>query len=111
LQGAKVCLVQYILVTFAASLFLRPTTKNLAYVFAFLWCMCQGWMHPQHTTIFVTISPKGKGETEMMGLFLFAVLVLSFIPPLVFSMFNEMRLPVSLGVATLTMYLCWDTLY
>lgn len=102
--SAKTCLVQYILVTLAASFFLRPSTKNLAYLFGFLWGMCQGWMHPQHTTIFVTISPKGKGEVELMGLFLFAASIFGFIPPLVFSIFNEMGLPVWAGMCTLVMY-------
>ncbi|KAL3912894.1 MAG: hypothetical protein SGILL_006709 [Bacillariaceae sp.] len=102
--SAKTCLVQYIVVTIAASLFLRPNTKNLAYLFGFLWGMCQGWMHPQHTTIFVTISPKDKGEVELMGLFLFAASIFGFIPPLVFSVFNEMGLPMWVGVSTLVFY-------
>jgi MFS-type transporter involved in bile tolerance (Atg22 family) len=102
--SAKVCLVLYIVVTLTASLFLRPGKKNLVYIFGFLWGICQGWMHPQHTVIFVTTIPKGKGEVELMGLFLFAASILSSLPSLVFSVLNEASYPMWVGLATLIFY-------
>ena len=63
-------------------------------------------MHPQHTTTFVTITPhqRGKGETELMGLFLFATQILGFLPPLVFTILNEAGYPMWLGLSTLIVY-------
>ena len=41
--SVQICLVMYIMVTALASIFLRAgTSKILAYIFGFLWGMCQG---------------------------------------------------------------------
>jgi hypothetical protein len=52
----------------------------------------------------VTTIPKGKGEVELMGLFLFAASILSFLPSLVFSILNEAGVPMWVGLATLIFY-------
>jgi UMF1 family MFS transporter len=101
--SAQVCLVVYIATTLAASLHLRPESKNFALLYGFLWGICKGWLHPIHTTIFVTISPKGQ-EVEMMGLYFFACQILTFLPPLVFTVLNENGQSMSLGMASLTIY-------
>jgi MFS-type transporter involved in bile tolerance (Atg22 family) len=101
--SAQVCLVVYIVTTLGASLQLRPACQNLALLYGFFWGICKGWLHPIHTTIFVTISPKGQ-EVEMMGLYFFACQILTFLPPLVFTILNENGLSMSLGMASLNIY-------
>eukprot|EP00532_Pseudo-nitzschia_australis_P008789 CAMPEP_0168170200 /NCGR_PEP_ID=MMETSP0139_2-20121125/4049_1 /TAXON_ID=44445 /ORGANISM="Pseudo-nitzschia australis, Strain 10249 10 AB" /LENGTH=571 /DNA_ID=CAMNT_0008087679 /DNA_START=94 /DNA_END=1809 /DNA_ORIENTATION=+ len=106
-KSARVGLMVFTLNTIGAGLFLRPSTKNLMHVFAFVWGICIGWIHPQHTTIFVTISPsrdEGKGSVELMGLFLFSGQVLGFVPPLVFTILNEMGVPMWIGISTIGLY-------
>lgn len=103
--SAQVCLMLYIVVTAAASMVLTLPHKNWVYLFASLWGMCQGWLHPQHTTIFVTITPHDdKQVVELMGVFLFACQILSFLPPLVFTLLNEAGYSMSLGMASLILY-------
>jgi hypothetical protein len=46
----------------------------------------------------------GKGEVELMGLFLFAASILSFLPSLVISVLNEASYPMWVGLATLIFY-------
>ena len=101
--SAQVCLTVYIATTLGASLQLRPASQNLALLYGFFWGICKGWLHPIHTTIFVTISPKGQ-EVEMMGLYFFACQILTFLPPFVFTVLNENGLSMSLGMASLNIY-------
>ena len=102
--SAQVCLAFYIATTLGVSLQLRPaSSQNLALLYGFFWGICKGWLHPIHTTIFVTISPKGQ-EVEMMGLYFFACQILAFLPPLVFTVLNENGLNMSLGMASLNIY-------
>jgi UMF1 family MFS transporter len=103
--SAQACLILYIVVTAAASIVLTLPRKNWVYLFAPLWGICQGWLHPQHTTIFVTITPHDdKQVVELMGVFLFACQILSFLPPLVFTLLNEAGYSMRLGMASLILY-------
>lgn len=101
--SAKMAVVSYMISTTLATLTLRPETKYLAYLYAVMWGISQGWMHPQHTAIFVTITPKGQ-EVELMGLFLFAVQILNFLPPLIFTVLNEAGIDMNWGMASLNIY-------
>jgi UMF1 family MFS transporter len=55
-ESTKLCLMLYTLTTAVACVTLVPDHKNLMYLYGALWGVCQGWIHPQHTTIFVTIT-------------------------------------------------------
>jgi UMF1 family MFS transporter len=101
--SAKAAVAGYMISTTLATLILRPETKNLSYVYAVMWGISQGWMHPQHTAIFVTITPQGQ-EVELMGLYLFAVQILNFLPPLLFTVLNEAGLNMNWGMASLNIY-------
>jgi UMF1 family MFS transporter len=135
-ESTKLCLIVYALNTAAACVTLEPERKNLAYVYGAVWGICQGWIHPQHTTIFVTITVGGgeqqsttssaaagedahhhpstiipssssssqQGVVELMGVFLFACQILSFLPPLVFTALNEAGFSMQWGLASLVVY-------
>ena len=101
--SAKMSLVGYMTVTTVASLTLTRSHKNLAYIYGALWGICQGIMHPQHAASFVTLSPKGQ-EAELMGTFLFACNLLQFLPPLLFTILNEVGIDMNVGMASLVLF-------
>lgn len=103
-RSVQICLIIFTLNTLGAGILLRESTQHWMYGFAFVWGICQGWMHPQHTTIFVTISPKENGAVELMGLFLFSCQILTFIPTFVFTILNEVGVPMWVGILSLAMY-------
>lgn len=104
-RSTQICLILFTTNTLFAGILLRASTqKNWMYGFAFVWGICQGWLHPQHTTIFVTIAPKENGAVELMGLYLFFCQILSFIPPLVFTILNELGVPMWVGISSLALY-------
>lgn len=103
-RSVQICLITFTLNTILAGIFLRASTQQWAYGFAFVWGICQGWLRPQHTTIFVTIIPKENGVVELMGLLLFFRHILSFIPPLVFTILNELGMPMWVGISSLAIY-------
>jgi MFS-type transporter involved in bile tolerance (Atg22 family) len=82
---------------------LRPEHKNRFYIFAVFWGMSIGWMHPQHITAFSSMITSGQ-EAELMGILLFSVICLEWMPPLVFSAFNEAGFPMSWGLASLGIF-------
>mmetsp|Transcript_32673 Transcript_32673/g.48382 ORF Transcript_32673/g.48382 Transcript_32673/m.48382 type:complete len:506 (+) Transcript_32673:158-1675(+) len=101
--SAKLCLLLFIVNTTAASLILTPSNKGFIYLFGIIWGVCSGWMHPQQTTIFVTITPAAD-SMRWMGLFLFACQILSFLPPLLFTIFNEAGWSMQWGMASLNIF-------
>ena len=103
-RSAQLCLSVFTINTLFAGIFLRPSTRYWMYAFAFVWGLCEGWMRPQHMTIFVTIAPMEKGAVELMGLFIFFRNVMVFIPPMLFTILNELGIPMWVGLSSLTMF-------
>jgi len=103
-RSAQLCLITFTINTLLAGAFLRPDTKYWIYGCAFVWGMCEGWMRPQHTTIFVTIAPMKNGALELMGLFIFFRNIMTFFPPMLFSILNEMGIPMWVGISSLGIY-------
>jgi ABC-type transport system involved in multi-copper enzyme maturation permease subunit len=62
-----------------------------------------GWLHPQHTTAFVSIIPRGQ-EAELMGMYLLCGQFFAWLPPMVFTLLNEMGYPMTYGLASLAMF-------
>jgi hypothetical protein len=80
-----------------------PQDKHLAVLFGLCWGCALGWLQPQHTTAYVPIIPRNQ-EAEMIGLYLFAGQILSWLPPTVFTIMNESHVPMSYGLGSLSMY-------
>ena len=74
-----------------------------AYVFAMIWGLAIGWAYPTEKALYVTIIPRGQ-EAELMGCYICACQMLSWLPPLVFSIMNESGLSMRLGLLSLTFY-------
>jgi len=56
-----------------------------------------------HTTGFISIIPKGQ-EAEMMGMFLLCNQILSWSPPLLFTVMNENGFDMAYGLASLNIF-------
>lgn len=104
LISAKLCLVVFIMNTTLAAVLLKgPDHINSMYIFASMWGVCLGWLHPTHSALYITIIPRGS-ESEMMGLYLFSGSVLSFLPPFVFTFLNEIGMSMDIGLASLNLF-------
>jgi MFS-type transporter involved in bile tolerance (Atg22 family) len=104
LRSAKLCLVVFAInTTLAAALLKGPDHVEYMYIFASVWGICLGWLHPTHSALYCTIIPRGS-ESEMMGLYLFSGSVLSFLPPLVFTFLNEIGMSMAIGLASLNLF-------
>jgi hypothetical protein len=67
------------------------------------WGVAIGWVYPTEKTIYVTIIPRGQ-EGELMGTYICACQLLSWCPPLIFSIMNEMGFTMRLGMITLCIF-------
>ena len=102
--SAKACVIFFIASTTTAALVLTgPEEKRLTPIFGALWGMGLGWLHPMHSTIFITITPRGQ-ESELMAIYLFCGQVLSWLPPLLFTILNEAGVHMSIGLASLNVF-------
>jgi len=104
LISAKACVIFFIVSTTLASFLLTgPKDKKLTAVFGTAWGLALGWLHPMHSTLFITITPTGQ-ETELMSMYLFCGQVLSWLPPLLFTILNEAGVSMSVGLASLNLF-------
>lgn len=111
LRSAKLCLVIFMVNTTLAALILKDSNNlNTVYVFCSVWGACIGWLHPTHTALYCTIIPRGS-ESEMMGLYLFSGSVLSFLPPFIFTCLNEIGMDMSIGLASLNLFLAGGLIF
>jgi hypothetical protein len=60
----------------------------------------QGWLHPQHATAYMCMTPNGQ-ESELMGIFLFATQLLVFVFPMLFTIFNEKGIEMNWALQTM----------
>jgi MFS transporter, UMF1 family len=106
LFAAKVLVILFIVVTFTAAVVLTgQDRKQYSAIFAVFWGLGLGGLHPMHSTLFMTISPTGQ-ETEMMGTYIFAGQVLAWLPPLLFTILNEVGVSMSVGMLSLDIFFC-----
>ena len=85
----KLVLVTFIVVNFVAFILLgRPGLENTVYIWGPLWGIILGWFYPTQSLLFSSLMPKGQ-ESELAGFYLYCGQILSWLPPLVFTIFNE----------------------
>ena len=85
----KINLVVFIAVNFVSFLLLgNPANKNLIWVFGAFWGFLLGWFYPTELNIFSSLMPTGQ-EAELAGLFVYCSQILVWLPPFVFTLFNE----------------------
>ena len=104
IKSAILCNICFVLVTGCAAVTLRgPEHKALAYMFGLLWGVLIGWLSPVDTTMFISVMPKDS-RAEFMGIYMLAVSILAWLPPLVFSTLNEVGLDMAWGLVSLDIY-------
>jgi len=80
-----------------------PENQNLTVCFGVLWGACLGWQQPTHTAAFVPLMTPGQ-ETELMGMYILSGQILSWLPPTVFTILNELGVPMAYGLGSLCLY-------
>mmetsp|Transcript_728 Transcript_728/g.1752 ORF Transcript_728/g.1752 Transcript_728/m.1752 type:complete len:652 (-) Transcript_728:38-1993(-) len=104
ITSLQICLVVWILTISSASVFLRSAEHtNLAYMYACIWGIAIGWVYPTEKALYVTIIPHGQ-EAELMGTYICACQIISWLPPLIFSVSNEAGYSMKFGLSTLTFF-------
>ena len=118
LASAKLCILLFLITTTLAAMVLHgPHHKQYAKFFGILWGTSMGWLHPMHTVLFIGLIPKDDDErhrhhhhnhhharTEFMGIYIFCQQVLSWLPPLVFTILNELGVSMGIGLASLDIF-------
>lgn len=94
----------FIVITSTAALTLRgPAYKNYMYIIGVLWGILFGWIDVMHDAIIMSIIPRNQ-ESEMMGLYLFCQNIFAWMPPLLFTILNELGARMTIGMASLNLF-------
>jgi MFS-type transporter involved in bile tolerance (Atg22 family) len=90
--------------TVAASIVLEGPGQQLeTYIHAVVWGIAIGWKWTTDRLMASTLIPEGQ-DAEFMGIFLFSGQVLTWLPPLVFTIMNEAGVSQRVGIGTLCVY-------
>jgi MFS transporter, UMF1 family len=80
-----------------------PQQQLETYILATGWGLPVGWKWTVDRLMASTFIPAGQ-DAELMGTFLFAGQVLSWLPPLIFTVLNEAGVSQSIGIGTLAIW-------
>ena len=87
IRSMMYCLVAFMAVNFAA--FLTITQNDfIVWPSTIAWGFMLGWFYPTELQCYSSLMPKSQ-EAELAGFFLYCTQILVWIPPLVFTIFNE----------------------
>jgi len=81
-----------------------PDQMNWTYLIAFLYGIAYGWYYPSSNGLFVSLVPKDR-VTELWGFNMFASVILSWVPPLIFTTLNETTGNLRLGLIGILAFL------
>jgi len=103
LASHKYALLFWFAVTILAAMVVNRDTKSLVYYFGMGWGMGFGWIFPIQRNVWFNIVPAGY-ESEMTGVYLFAGQIITWFPPLVFSVLNQANIPMVYGLVMLASF-------
>ena len=89
----------------AAAILQRPGQQIETYAIAAVWGIATGWKWTTDRMLASILVPKGQ-DAELMGVYLFASQILTWIPPLIFTALNEAGVNQSIGIGSLCLYFC-----
>ena len=78
-------------------------SKIITYIMAVFWGIALGWFYPTENGFFATLVPDSQA-TEMAGMYNFCTLIISWIPPFVFTAMNEGGVHMKFGLLHLVAY-------
>lgn len=87
----------------ASAVLTSPDRQNLSFLFAALWGCGMGWSMAAEQTFFATVIPAGA-PAELYGTWYFFSAVLSWVPPLIFSLLNENQVSMQWGLASIAIF-------
>lgn len=87
----------------AAIILKQPGQQLQTFILAVVWGVGTGWRWTTDRLLVSTIIPSGQ-DAELMGVYLFAGQVLTWLPPLIFTVINEQGIDERVGVGTLSIY-------
>ena len=94
----------FIVISFTAALTFRgPEHKNYMYIIGAFWGILYGWVSVMHDAIIMSIVPRNQ-ESEMMGLYIFCLNVFAWMPPLLFTILNELGAHITIGFASINLF-------
>ena len=92
-------------VTIAVAVVLKgPGQQMETYILASIWGLGLNWKWTTDRLLAATLIPEGQ-DAELMGVYLFAGQVLTWVPPLVFTAMNEAGVSQSISIGCLSVYL------
>jgi UMF1 family MFS transporter len=90
--------------TIAAGFVLKePGQQMETYIFASIWGLGSGWKWTTDRLLASVLIPPGQ-DAELMGVYLFAGQILTWLPPLVFTVLNEVGVNQRIGLGSLGVY-------
>jgi MFS-type transporter involved in bile tolerance (Atg22 family) len=104
LRSSVLSLICMAAVNSMASVFLeQPDQKWQTFLVVACWGMVGGWKHASTQMLMAAIVPKGQ-DSELIGVYLFADMSLSWLPPLIFTSLNETGFSERLGLSSINAF-------
>lgn len=101
----KINLVTFSAITVAGSFILTgPDRQSICYGFGVLWGLMLGWFYPLENVIFTMCVPKGQ-ESELSGFYTYCRAILTWCPPLIFTVMNESGIEMTWALLSLIIFL------
>jgi UMF1 family MFS transporter len=87
----------------AGAVLKEPGQQMETYILAFVWGLGSGWKWTADRLLASVLIPRGQ-DAELMGVYLFSGQILTWLPPLVFTILNEVGVSQRIGIGTLAVY-------
>lgn len=101
----KINLVTFSLITVVGVFVLTGEERQtIIYVFGILWGLMLGWFYPLQNVVFTMSLPKGH-DSELSGFYTYCRSILTWLPPLIFTVMNESGLHMKWGLLSLVIFL------
>lgn len=103
IRGAMLATVLLTFTTVTGALVLyKPGQQIPTYILAISWGLGTGWKWTTDRLLASVLIPPGQ-DAELMGVYLFAGQILTWFPPLVFTILNEMGINQRVGIGLLSL--------
>lgn len=101
----KINLIVFSVITIAGAFVLTsPEVKYVCFAFGVLWGIMLGWFYPLENLVFTLSVPKGQ-ESELSGFYTYCRSIITWLPPLIFTVMNESGLHMKWGLISLVIFL------
>mmetsp|Transcript_15205 Transcript_15205/g.18515 ORF Transcript_15205/g.18515 Transcript_15205/m.18515 type:complete len:481 (-) Transcript_15205:209-1651(-) len=100
----KLCMAYFAFTTIVGAFILTDESRtNYAYILSVFWGIALGWFYPTENLFFSMCLPKGQ-EAELSGFLVYCSTIISWLPPLIFTLLNEAGIHMKYGLISLTAF-------